>query len=447
MKGRVLAVAGLAVALLAAALPAKGCSCADERDLREELRKADGAMVATFLESRSEDGDQRLVHTMRVDEAVKGDLGETVEVHTSGDGAMCGFGGSPGQQIALFLRRNAEGAWSAGSCSIVDAGELREAAAALPEPDGRGTARLLAGGSWGEVSYVALDGRARTLAYDTRDEQIMRLAACPGAGAFFELHRSGAGYGLSLRRVETNEVVWASELGSDPFEGRVPWELACARKRRPVAYVATQGYGESRGQIFRFGAFERHDLYDGELYGAAFSGRMAYLQRGTDGREVVEHKLGIGTERVIGHTYGEPTDLVVSPDGRRLATFARDTVFVFDIATGERVGRETGYDRHSSVAWFDDDRLGLFPHCSRRGVRVFDAGLRPRGRLEGGWCADVSDNGDLVTSGGAVFGLFYGTLRRAVLGDRLRVVRKFPSGHIRVLTPLPDPHHIEWPAP
>ena len=84
---RIALVLGLLTALVLSG-NALACSCAIG-DPRDRLADVDAAFVGVLLD-RVVDGDQA-IHTFRVEDAVKGELGETVQVRSHRDGATCGL--------------------------------------------------------------------------------------------------------------------------------------------------------------------------------------------------------------------------------------------------------------------------------------------------------------------------------------------------------------------
>lgn len=145
------ALVAVTAGLLALPERAAACSCA-VGDPRQMLREADAAFVGTLVARHVERQDGRLFSSgdpamlvFRVEEAVKGDLGELVEVETAASGASCGIEAPVGQRIGLFLTRTS-GGWASSLCQQIDPSVLLAAAATdlLPnEPGGITDARPL----------------------------------------------------------------------------------------------------------------------------------------------------------------------------------------------------------------------------------------------------------------------------------------------------------------
>jgi hypothetical protein len=188
----------VALVLLVSAIPvspAHACSCAREGDPRERLAAADGAFIGKLVGHRETGPLGSIISTGRdviyifeVAEAFKGDIGRRVEVHSAASGASCGFEVAAGQPIGVLLD-SGNGRWRSGLCGQVEPGELRTAAAPLPAPDGQPPAALVVGGGFGEARLLALDRRARTLAYGYGAGDTTQLSICPAGNRILELVR------------------------------------------------------------------------------------------------------------------------------------------------------------------------------------------------------------------------------------------------------------------
>ena len=157
--------------------PASACSCIPP-DPWKILKQADGAFVGR-LESRREVDQGRAVLTFSVERAVKGSIGDTVEVTTANNGAACGIETPVGQRVGLFLDRSGN-RWVGHLCWQVSPEDLL-AAATLPAPNGRGPAAMFVGGRFGPARTLALDTKGRTLAYGMGSGNVLQHSACPAA--------------------------------------------------------------------------------------------------------------------------------------------------------------------------------------------------------------------------------------------------------------------------
>jgi hypothetical protein len=114
--------------------PASACSCEGPGDLRKAIAAADGAFVGMYV-SRDDpqgggpsiNGGRSVVNHFRVERAIKGPIGATIDVVAAADGATCGLEVPPGGRIGLFVKRQGS-EWSSNLCSQVDPDALLAAA-------------------------------------------------------------------------------------------------------------------------------------------------------------------------------------------------------------------------------------------------------------------------------------------------------------------------------
>lgn len=443
MRRRGVVLVAVVVSLLTQAVPARACQCAPG-DPRDQFEAAEGAMVGTVLSRRP--AENRDVLTFRVDEAFKGELGETVDVYTSSQETACGLGVQEGDQLGLLMSyAETEGTWGASSCDAMAPDELRRAAAPLPEPDGRGRARILVGGSWGESSYMALDAAGRTLGYGLDDESGALLRVCPGGRRFLEVYRRSRGWTIALRSMRSNRLIDETRIPliAGPGEGAAVHDIACGAPRGRSILLARIRFGpDGWGRVERIRGRDREPLYSGELDDAVFpGGGVAYLRRG--GRIFA---LDLSSERLALKAWfrpGRPRRMEVSPDGTRLATLVGPHVFVTDLATGTSFGRDVRPERYARIAWMDDDRLVLFPEEHGGRVAVLHADRGKPQVIQGEWFAGLS-----VVSGRFAYGLGDYQLYRVALPDGpVEHVRSFDSAAVGSLTAVDPPRRVEWPLP
>ncbi len=134
-----------AVLLVAIATPASACSCASGDD-RDALARSDAAFIGTLV-SRTDSG-RSATFRFTVDEEVKGEFPQTIDVSSASDGAACGLEVRMGQQTGLFLSGDETQGWSSSLCQQISPEDLREAARPMPAPDGEGPIKLIVGGNW-----------------------------------------------------------------------------------------------------------------------------------------------------------------------------------------------------------------------------------------------------------------------------------------------------------
>ncbi len=214
----VLALAGLAGSVN----PAQACSCLPP-DPWTYLQQSDGAFVGHLIDRR-DIGNGRVALTFSVERALKGQIGRTVEVRTSGGGAACGIEASVGERVGLFLTREGQ-TWIGDLCRQVEPEDLLTAVAPLPAPNGRGAPAMYVGGRFGRARVLALDTRGRTLAYGFGPGTTQLLSPCPGGKRVAEVILVYEGNQLVIRDARTLRIVRQARCG--PARG-------APRRRAPV---------------------------------------------------------------------------------------------------------------------------------------------------------------------------------------------------------------------
>ncbi len=195
--------------------PALACSCAPV-DATSRLGEAPAAFVGTVIDIREADDPgefEDVVFTFRVDEWVKGDLGDTVEMRSSAYGASCGFEMSPGQQSGIFVNRVST-ALSGGLCDRVDADALRLAALPPAAATSDGPISLLVAGSFGDSGLIALDSEGGIVGYGDRPTDYAfyfpQISVCPGSRFIVELVHDET---IIVRDVASLEILAEGPVG------------------------------------------------------------------------------------------------------------------------------------------------------------------------------------------------------------------------------------------
>ena len=130
--------------LMVPAGPALACSCdyaTTTAQLKAALRRVDGAFVGVLVgqdflapgEVRSTDREMAAVHHFEVERAVKGGIGERVEVLAPGSGGSCGLELSVGERSGLLLGRGII-AWESSMCGATDPDALLAVATDESDP-------------------------------------------------------------------------------------------------------------------------------------------------------------------------------------------------------------------------------------------------------------------------------------------------------------------------
>ncbi|MDQ3982746.1 MAG: hypothetical protein M3271_08725 [Actinomycetota bacterium] len=424
--------------VLATASPAKACSCASE-DARERLEAADAAIVATAL-TRTPSGEGTVTYTFRVDEEIKGDFEATVEVRTASDGAACGLEVGIGEQTGLFLSGSHANGWRSSLCQQISPEELREAARPMPEPDGEGPIRTIAGGDWGDMGLFALDAQGRTLMYGRRERGSSVADVCPGSTLFLEVPWRGRNRWV-VRRTATFEIV---EVVHRP---RGAWPETCLTEDASEVLVHAIHYGEPRStsRLYRYGDGTFEQLYEGSSSGFEVVGDHVYLTEGRYGRNVRMLDLATGAKTFVARVPRYVQGVSASPDEMHLATTAgadREKLVAIDTTTSPPtvLVKDHGIGMSGEVYWLDDARFVYLPGgYDNDKVKIFDAELNRETTLGGHWYTlDEELLGDVA------YGAGWGVIYRAELpSGPAEVLREFPSSEIYTLGVVADEVHAQ----
>ncbi len=168
--------------LVLLARTAMACSCAPIT-AQNAIGTGDAVFIGVPRERRELEGDPTsIVWDFTVTETIKGEIRDTVEIHTGRGGGDCG--------VQFFLDAPVGVvAWTWGSSDRLNtsicggrwaAQELRDAPRTLPAPDGEGPVAALMGARWGAATMAALDEHGRVLAYGFADESPEDIDVCPG---------------------------------------------------------------------------------------------------------------------------------------------------------------------------------------------------------------------------------------------------------------------------
>jgi hypothetical protein len=420
----------LAVASLAAAVePARACSCIPP-DPWTFLKQADGAFVG-HLVSRREAAQGRAVLTFRVERAVKGKIGGTVEVTSANNGAACGIETSVGQRIGLFLAREGDG-WVGHLCWQVAPEDLL-AAASLPAPNGRGPVAMFVGGRFGPATTLALDSKGRTLAYGLGKGRTWLLSPCPGQQRLAEIGGIAPKYEVAIRDARSLQVIRRQPLVM-PGRRR-PQELRCEDKAGSSVLIFARWWccdGPNGSALFRVRGRRLTVVWNGPAYTASLTPPVAYLcTRDRRGRHLL---LGLDprTGRVeTGRLLPIFACATFVPDarGQRLAGVSSGLAGTSHIVLvnlrqhGSNMPKTPlrGEAASGDVYWLRDGLLFL-PWYGGDTGRVLDLTLRTRSRFR--WIA-----GDTALVDSTAFGVHdNGTLVEAnVPMGRMRTVRRLPG--------------------
>lgn len=187
-------VAGSVIAIAVTpvfAAPARACSCATPSDIQTWVDESEAAFVGTLLEKVGDDLVGDAVYVFEVEEWVKGDLGEVIEVTSPANGAACGFEfWDPAHRIgAVIYEENGE--LHGGLCSQIDPDVLL-AAMRGPTPSATGLGHLLVGNGWSSTRLTVLDDVGAHVTDLSppgveKDAGTQQLEVCPGGGVMLQL--------------------------------------------------------------------------------------------------------------------------------------------------------------------------------------------------------------------------------------------------------------------
>ena len=369
----VVLAAVLASTVVMPARPALACSCVPI-DAASALGEVPAAFVGTVVEIRQADDPRdfrEVVFTFSVDEWIKGDLGGTVEMLSSADGASCGFEMSPGQQSGVLIR-SVGAVLTGGLCDRVDAAMLRAATAPQEAPTGSGPIAMLAAGSFGGSGLIAFDASGAILGYGERigdGFSFPRLSVCPGAVRLVELVGDRS---IFVRDLTTLALI-------DDFEAEGPGyfrDVSC--RSADASDLVLFGNSGDRSFVMRGGPAGLELLVGTNDLGAdmdlrAAGDRAVGVSRSRDPQLMVVD-LDTGDVRVA-HRYERPpgTDesafvefIAVSPSGRFVATtdaaFVDDGVdyylSVFDLEADEALVARSQMPEFGEIFWVGDDLIG-----------------------------------------------------------------------------------------
>ena len=344
-----------------------------------------------------------VIYTFEVAEAVKGDIGQRVDLRSAASGMSCGFEVPAGQAIGILLDRRS-GMWRSGLCGQIEPGKLRAAAAPLPAPDGRGPTAFIVGGSSGEARLMALDRQARTLAYGHGTGLTTQLSICPGGRRVLELVGDRPRPPrVALRELPSLGLVWERRLPRQPPS--VEAQSVRCLDHNGIAYVVASNGGDPswspQATLLRVSRTTTTKLYQGAARSIAFGSDVGYVND--------ERRGSRPSQAVI-------IDLKPSPPQVRTTILGPTTQTV-----------------PGNMVWLDHDRIGFFPWSgdNARAI-IFDRPLHELGGINN-WSAWTS-----LLVGDVTIGVGQGRLSMADLPNGpARVLQQFESPQTIALAALP----------
>lgn len=159
------------------------------------LAEYPAAFVGTLVEVEGQIGaafssDADTIYRFEVEQWVKGDLGEVVDIHSSANGASCGIEVGVGNRAGIFVSEQ-DGHFASSLCATIDADVLLAGSEPLAV-GAPGPGRLLVSGNIGGYNYVILNEDGEIVAGvngpDDADpfDQPWQFSVCPGGNTLVE---------------------------------------------------------------------------------------------------------------------------------------------------------------------------------------------------------------------------------------------------------------------
>ena len=372
MKASVVCVSALVAGL---ALAEQGRPCSRPLELtptepRAVVAEADAAFIGTLVavapkEPRSLSPAAQHILTFAVEEELKGELGDRVEVTSTLGGASCGHDGTIGRRGAYVLSRR-DGVWGPWSMTEVTVEAVRRGVLPLPKPDGVGRPAFVAAGHFGLVRTATLDARGRTLAYGAGRGAVTALSVCPGGRVVVELVGVGMSVRLAARALPSLRLLRETELRPSGYGGRV----VCRDRTGSDVFAAVDGTPETH--LVRITPVGSRIVERAPRLG--FAARADQVVVSLSGGRLVLRDLAAGTRRIVARTGLLLTGMSTSPDLRFVTGFSAERLVVADMLRGTtRAKPWRGYA--SETRWIGPR---TFAAWSRRsgGLELLDPNLR-----------------------------------------------------------------------
>jgi hypothetical protein len=440
-KSRLLAAVIFAVVITA--VPAKACSCAIG-DPRDALAQSDAAFIGTLVSQTPDPGDggQSSTYRFTVDEAVKGEFGGTVDVHSASNGAACGLEVPIGGQTGLFLTDDG-GVWWSSLCAQIDPDELRDAAQPLPEPDGQGPIKLLVSGSYGEAGIIALDAQGRTLAYGEREPESGLIHVCPGSGRFLEIYGDWRRPDLAVRETASLDVLREIDLpiGDAGYRHLRPTAITCDEDAGVIYVAALKEGGDQEDVVFKVTGNNVKRIYRGKVGDFYFDGMDLYLTEGGRARFLVKLDLATPERDGLATVPDRSVEPRPSPNGRWVVLRAfdpnggRSRLIVVNTETGRQRSKLLPEGFAGDTLWVSNRRIAFLPGgYDNNKVQIYSRSLQLLDTLNGQWYTTSN-----VLLGDAAFGVGWGSLYKApLLTGPVEVLRNFDTPSTYYLEAVPD---------
>jgi hypothetical protein len=401
--------------------PALGCSCAMPGDVESWIADTPAVVVGTLMDKRptgNADFGMAAVFRVQVEEWVKGDLGEQIDVYTAADGAGCGIETPLGERVGLFLGVQ-DNRLTSSLCAQMDPDVLL-AGMEGPVMSETGIPFMLIGG-WNSASIRVVDETGGLITRldsrrgpdDFAETSRNSTSVCPGGRRL--AHRTTMG--LSVWDLATMKKV--ADLDLPQLAGLGVYSISCRDEDASSVWYAVDGPG-GMSVVDAVTEEEVLTVPNSQL----FIGVTQVISQAYDSPTLVSHDLATGATVTLYE--GEATNIGIyaapSPGDGRAAVV--ETVYPEDggaITSTLRLHDETGtvvaeFETPMEVSvpvWLDDHTLaatGTDPNGAQS-LFVIDTVTEEMTTLEG-WAA-----WDILASGGSVYGVAQGTILRGDLSS------------------------------
>lgn len=374
--GRVLSL-GLVAALVAFAmapflpLPARGCSCAIPSDIKGWVDESEAAFVGTLVDRH--DGlegqfGQESIYVFEVEEWVKGDAGDVIEVRSASNGAACGFEfWEEDTRIGAILREEA-GELHGGLCSQIDPDVLL-AAMEGPTKSSTGIGHLLVGGGWSSERSTVIDksgGVVTHLLPPNGNEDGF------GGGAFFDACPGGR---MAIQLTPTGLTTWdlshlelAEHVELDPNAAESIRAATCRNEDATSVWAVVQN-GQSQ-TLVDMATLEELAMLQGQAPTWTFGEGFVVTQHegegdpiltdAASGEQVRLHETPPGENWAI-NVAPHPNEQLVALVETRFSAGERPveaTLFILDTEAEIVEQFEIPYETYSPV-WLDENRIAV----------------------------------------------------------------------------------------
>lgn len=339
------------------------------------LAEYPAAFVGTLVDVSGQIGvvfssDTDTIYRFQVEQWVKGDLGDFVDVHSAADGGACGIEVGIGNRAGVFLSVES-GQLSSSLCSTIDADVLLAGAEPLVV-GAPGPGILLASGNIGGYNYVVLNEEGGIVAgingpFNEPFEQPWQFSICPGGDVLVEQWSRG----LVLRDLTDLSIIRQVDL-SDFAETTGFLSMRCVSVDGSEVLVAGE---EWTGSVSVSRVFKVSDTIEPWIevpLGQVWLGDTLAVVQSYESNEISVVEYESGSINAIHATpssedgpYTGIAGISISPDASSIALMevlyegpegGVSDLILFDNA-GTELGRQQFAGEASSLNWLDANRI------------------------------------------------------------------------------------------